>query len=327
MNLKKIPFLILILIILTTVIVITQIVAQENKLTEDNYIIYSVKNNEKISIAKIAEDFKGYDVIIFGEEHNDAVAHYLEHLLLINLFDTYGNSLVLSLEMFESDVQMVLDEYLSDKISEQHFKKDARIWGNYKDYRPMVEFSKENKLDVIAANAPFRYANMANTKGQESLNSLSEIAKTFISPLPYDTASGDYYKKLLDVMAKLSEPSAVEDTMKSETPEVGKKPPPKMPSININQGQSLWDATMAYSIVQYLKINVSKKIMHVNGRMHSDNFFGVVQQLKNYDNTIKYLVISTFPEDSFPNTDFIQYNKLGDYIIITDPSVPKTFKQ
>src|SRR3954467_8455063 len=67
------------------------------------------------------------------------------------------------MEMFERDVQIVLDEYLSDLITEQHFLASSRPWGNYKtDYRPLVELAKEKHLDVIAANAPRRYVNMVS---------------------------------------------------------------------------------------------------------------------------------------------------------------------
>ena len=61
------------------------------------------------------------------------------------------------MEMFERDAQIVLDEYLNDLITEKKFLDDSRPWENYKtDYRPLVEFARVNKLNVIAANAPRR---------------------------------------------------------------------------------------------------------------------------------------------------------------------------
>jgi uncharacterized iron-regulated protein len=71
-----------------------------------------------------------------------------------------------SLEMFERDVQIVLDEYVKDLITEKKFLDDSRPWNNYKtDYRPLVEYAKQNKLPVIAANAPRRYINMVSRGG------------------------------------------------------------------------------------------------------------------------------------------------------------------
>ncbi len=298
--------------------------ANEAGLGEAHYRIYSTINNTMASIADIVDAFEDYDVIIFGEEHNDSVGHYLQQLLLEELFERYDNALVLSLEMFDRDVQVVLNEYLEGKIQTRHFEKDARIWANYKDYRKMVEFSKKNGIDIIAANAPFRYIHLVNARGQDYLQTLSEAAKLFIAPLPYDTIEGTYRQKLIDLMTKIPE-AQMEDT-ESDTPDEMKKMP-KMPSLNIIQGQSLWNATMAYSIAEYLTEHPGKKVMFVNGRMHSDEHFGVPEQLNVYMHGVKHLLISALPDSAFPETDFSQYERLADFVIITDPEVSRTFEQ
>ena len=82
-------------------------------------------------------------------------------------------------------MQIVLDEYLNGLISEDHFLLSSRPWKNYKtDYRPLVEIAKQNKLSVIAANAPRRYVNMVSRNGRDSLNGLSKQAKEWLAPLP-----------------------------------------------------------------------------------------------------------------------------------------------
>jgi uncharacterized iron-regulated protein len=296
------------------------IAAQE--ISADNYVLYSTKTGKIIAVENIVEDFEAYDIILFGEEHNDAVTHHLQLSLLQTLFETYGSSLALSMEMFDRDVQVVLNEYLADMISEKHFTKDARTWINYSDYRTMVEFAKDNGIDVIASNAPRRYTNMASMKGQESLESLSETAKTFIAPIPYDTATGAHREKLMKVLNEVKMP-----VMKKDSVQKPMMPPAAMRSFNINHGQSLWNATMAYSISEYLSLHSGKKILHLHGKFHSDEYFGVPDFLQKYDATLKYLVITTLSDDSFPDIDFSPYEKLADYIIVTDPSVPRTYSQ
>ncbi|MGB3478526.1 MAG: ChaN family lipoprotein [bacterium] len=292
----------------------------------DCYKIYSGNLGKLIDIDQIVEDFANYDVIIFGEEHNDAVAHYLELLLFQKLHDGYEGMIALSLEMFDRDVQVILDEYLNGQITEKHFKKDARIWINYEDYRPLVEFAKTSKIDVIAANAPMRYTNIARTRGQDALLAISETAKSFLAPLPYDTATGEYREKLLKVQEVL-EPLLIKKDTLMPGDKMQKKMPLAMMVFRINQGQSLWDATMAYAIYQYRKHNKDNKVLHINGKFHSDEYFGVVQQLKRYDPEVKILVISSFPNDQFPDVNFTEYTYLADYIIITDPSVARSFEQ
>jgi uncharacterized iron-regulated protein len=221
------------------------------------------------------------------------------------------------MEMFERDVQPIMNEYLTSDIRERNFKKDARSWSNYRDYRPMIELSKANKLDVICANAAGRYSNLAGRKGQIALMNLPLESKKYFAPLPYDTAAGKYYEKLMG----LSGHGSTTDTSKKAAPVMG------MGNFNLITAQSLWDATMAYSISEYLKTHKTKKVFQINGRFHSDERFAVVAQLKKYSPKTKVLVISSGSDESFPTIDWSKHKHLGDFIIVTDPKVPTTYKE
>lgn len=291
-----------------------QVTAQ---ITEANYRIYSVKLAKEVSINDIADDMKNNDVLFYGEEHNDSVTHYLENKIFETLFQKYSRAMTLSMEMFERDVQPIMNEYLTSDIRERNFKKDARAWSNYRDYRPMVEFCKSNKVDVICANAAGRYSNLAGRKGQAALMQLPLESRKFFAPLPYDTASGKYYEKLMDLSGH---GTSTDTAKKAPAPVTG------MGNFSLITAQSLWDATMAYSISEYLKIHKTKKVFQVNGRFHSDEHFAVVAQLKKYSPKARVLVISSGSDEAFPNIDWKKHEHLGDYIIITDPKVPTTYK-
>lgn len=284
------------------------------QVTEKNYKIYSVKQSKEVSINDIVDDMKNSDVLFYGEEHNDSVTHYLENKIFESLYQKYNSSMTLSMEMFERDVQPIMNEYLTSDVREKNFKKDARVWSNYKDYRPMVEFCKTNKLDVVCANAASRYSNLAGRKGQKALMDLPLESKKYFAPLPYDTASGKYYEKLVGLFDNGKEKKKKQNNTPNYEP------------FSLVMAQSLWDATMAFSIADYLEKNPTKKVFQVNGRFHSDEGFAVVTQLKNYNPKIKTLVISSGSDKSFPNIDWKKFENQGDYIIITDPSVPKTYK-
>ena len=147
---------------------------------------------------------------------------------------------------------------------------------------------------------------------------LPEDSKKFFAPVPYDTATGKYYDKLMGL-------SNHTPTSKIDT--AAKKPMPlPMGGYNLILGQSLWDATMAYSIFEYLKKNTTKKVMQVNGRFHSDEGFAVVAQLKKFSPKTKALIISSGSDETFPNIDWSKHKDQGDYIIMTDPSLPRTYK-
>ncbi|MCX6352135.1 MAG: ChaN family lipoprotein [Bacteroidetes bacterium] len=283
-----------------------------------HYKIYSVREGKEISLSDITDAMKTDDVLFFGEEHNDSVTHSLEAKILESLFTKYPNT-TLSMEMFDRDVQTVMNEYLTGDIREKNFVKDARVWSNYKDYKPMIEFAKKNKMDVVCANAPSRYTNLVGRKGQKALMVLSADSKKNFAPLPFDTASGKYYEKLQEMSGH--GPTNVADTAKKKMPPIN-----MMGNFNLIMGQSLWDATMAYSISEYLKKNKGKKVLQVNGRFHSDEGFAVATQLLKYSPKLKVKIISSGTDETFPNIDWRKHQHLGDYIIITDPKLPRSYK-
>lgn len=312
------------LVLITIALLSLSFTFHKGGLTTSHYKIYASKTAKEVTLDDIVSEMKNYDVVFFGEEHNDSVAHYLQNELLKGLYNSYGDKTTLSMEMFETDCQVVLDEYLQGLIREKNFMKEARSWSNYRDYKPMIEFAKEKKLKVVAGNAPARYVNIAARKGRNALNGLSATAKTFLPPLPYDTATGAYYEKFTGLMADGTNAGI---TTKDTTKKAAQVASSMMPPFIVHS-QSLWDAAMAYSISKVFRENKNAKVLQLNGRFHSDEGFGAVTQLKKYNPKLRILVISCIDGgEKFPgNIDPAENKKLGDYVIYTDPAVPKTFK-
>lgn len=268
-----------------------------------HYKIYDTRSNQISSIDKIAADLANADVLFFGEEHNDSAGHYLENKIFRALHAKYSDKITLSLEMFETDNQLVLNEYLSGTIDESRLSKDTRLWSNYKDYRPMIEYAKQNQLHVIAANPPRRYVSLVSKRGMKSLDSLSKEAKNYLPPLPYDTLTGHYRDKFIDVMQ--GSPGAT--------------------NSNIYHSQSLWDAGMSNSIYQYLKKNKDKKIFHCVGKFHVEEKLGTAAQLQMRNKKLRILNIICFTDSSFNNPTWEKFSSLGDYIIMTNPDLKRTY--
>jgi uncharacterized iron-regulated protein len=287
---------------LTILLFLTPLFALSQDTLSKHYKIYNTSKQKIVSIDDIVNDMAKADVLFFGEEHNDSTGHVIEYMLFKNLTEKYPGKVALSMEMFETDCQTVLDEYLNGLIREKNFKTDARAWPNYKDYQPLIELAKTNHIPVIAANAPARYTNMANRLGLESLKQLSVTGKTYLPPLPIDTATGTYYDKFLQIMGGHA-----------------------MAGMQMYQAQNLWDATMGWSISRFYKDHAGFKILHLNGGFHSEEKLGTVAQLKKYAPKAIILNIAAYADDSFDNPDWSKFIKNGDYIILTDPKLPKTF--
>jgi uncharacterized iron-regulated protein len=202
------------------------------------------KEGKDVKYEKMLKEAEDADIVLFGESHDDPISHWMELELTKDLYDLKKEKLVLGAEMFETDTQVILDEYLDSLISTSSFESEARVWPNYKtDYKPLVEFAKNNKLKFVATNVPRRYASLVNSKGFEELDKLSVEAKAFLPPLPikYD-AELNCYKSMLEM-----------EGMGSHVTE------------NFPKAQALKDATMAHFILK--NWSPGQLLIHYHGKL------------------------------------------------------------
>lgn len=259
------------------------------------YKIYDSASHKIISVDELVKDLENTDAVFYGEEHNDSIGHLLEATILQKLYEKHPLKTALSMEMFESDCQQVLNEYLSGLIREKNFITDARCWPNYADYRPMIEFSKANKIPVVAANAPGRYTNMVSRGGLNALNQLNKTGKSYLSPLPIDTATGAYLQKFEAIMGGHS----------------------AMGGMQIYQAQNLWDATMGWSVASFLKTHPGFTVFQINGGFHSEEKLGAVAQFKKYMPNASVKNVAAFATEDFAKPDWEKLVKLADFVVIT----------
>lgn len=96
------------------------------------------------------------DVVLFGEQHSNAVCNGLEAQLLAAM-SAQGRPVSLAMEFFERDTQPSLDAYLDGRIDEGDFNALTRRNKAYAtSHRPMIEYCRDASIPVIAANAPWR---------------------------------------------------------------------------------------------------------------------------------------------------------------------------
>jgi len=267
-----------------------------NAQSKKAYQIYNIKGH-KISYNRMLKQLAKADIVFFGEEHNNPIAHWLELELTTDLAKT--RQLILGAEMFEADNQQELSNYVSGKIDEKTFKGQARFWKNYKtDYKPLVEFAKRHHLKFIATNVPRRYASLVYHKGFEGLNSLPDSDKQWMPKLPikYDAKLPGYVKML--------------EMMKGHG------------GANLPKAQALKDATMANSIAKNYK--KGKLFIHYNGSYHSNNFEGILWYLKQQLPQAKILTIDLTEQKSILKVNSKNKNK-ANFLILVPKTMTKTY--
>ena len=260
------------------------------------YQIFDSKG-KKVNYSKMMKSLNEADIILFGELHNNPIAHWLQYEVSLDLVKN-GN-LSFGAEMFEADNQDELNLYLRDSIDYETLDSLARLWPNYKtDYAPLVDLAKNNGQKFIATNIPRRYASLVFKKGFEALDSLSNMEKSWIAPLPieYDSELPGY-KNMLSMMGGHG-------------------------GENFPKAQAIKDATMAYFITEnYVAEN---KFIHFNGAYHSDNYEGILWYLKRSKPNLTYKTISTVSQADV--SQLLEENEgKADFIICVDENMTTTY--
>lgn len=312
------------------------------------------------SLDDIAAAMKDAEAVLVGEIHTDPVGHWIEAELLRRALQAFHvgqpsgalRPVALSLEMFERDVQDVLDEYLADLITEKQFKAGARPWEYYdSDYRPMVEAAKAAHVPVIAANAPRRYVNRVTRLGRDALLALPDRARSFLAPLPYPQPTDAYRAEWNALMSDMPTTPPCTPPMKADAAPGGgaaphrpspktagaakappaHKPRAKMPMHNGSfmenalQAQTLWDATMAYAVTTYLEDHPGGLVLHMVGGFHVQNFTGIPEKIEFYRPGTRRVVVSMDTADDFATFDASEYAGRGDFVILTDKSLDQDY--
>lgn len=266
------------------------------------YRIYK-SNGEATDFNELLSATDSAEVILFGELHNSALAHWLQ-LELLKATVAKTRQVVLGMEMFERDNQLMLDEYYSGLYDDKKFEAAVRLWPNYAtDYKPLVDYAIGQQVRVVGTNIPRRYASMVARNGFEVLNSLSVQAQKYLPPLPvpYDPELSGYKKMLA----------------------MGKEGPmQKHVNANFPKAQAIKDATMAYYLIENLPEEAV--MLHIHGTYHSDNYQGIYWYLKRYNSTIRVVTIAARQQADIGSLEE-QYRRVADFIFVVDEDFTTTY--
>ncbi len=271
-----------------------------------NMQVFQIYNSqgEKVSYTDFVKEVSKNDIVLFGEMHNCPVTHWLEKNLAISLLAIHKNKLVLGAEMFESDNQLIMNEFLSNLISEERFEKEMRLWPNYTtDYKALIDFAKENKLPFIATNIPRRYARIVKKNGLKKTEGiLNSQAKEYIAPMPIPYETDSSTVNFFKMMGRMGHHKSNPEFM--------------------SQAQAIKDATMAWNIAQ--KTKNGNCFLHYNGSYHSDSASGIPFYLKKYTPQLNVVRITATRQDNIHKIDEKNKDK-ADFIITIRKDFPFSY--
>lgn len=235
------------------------------------------------------------DVVLLGEEHNDAGAHRFE-LAVLEALALRGRKAAVAMEMFERDQQPRLAAYAAGQLTERDFLATARPWSNYHaDYRPLVEFARAQGWSVTGSNVPRTIATQVSRRGWSALEGLPAAERAFAAA-DLECPQDAYYAKFAQAMGGGGDHAG-----------------PNVSLGNLFNAQCLKDETMAESVAGLLAPGVT--IVHVNGAFHSEGRMGLAPRIERRAPGAKVVVVTIVPEGE----DLAARVGDGDYVVTERP--------
>jgi len=267
------------------------------------YELYK-SNGKTAKYDKMIKDLAKSDMVFFGEYHTNPISHWMQLEMSKSFFELKGDKLFFGAEMFESGNQLVLDEYLNGLYAEKKMLPEiTQMWGNYQtDYKPLLEFAKENDLRFIATNIPRRYASMINKKGIDALKELSPEALAMIGPdlEKYFDPTVKAYAEMADMM--------------------GGHVPPNM--LNIQTAQAAKDATMAHFSLK--NFNKGDLLFHFEGSYHSNYEQGIIWWINKIEPGLNIKSIATVTQSEWNELSEDEKATIANYIIVVADNMTQT---
>lgn len=261
---------------------------------------------QNVAFAQMADAAAKADFVFFGEQHDDDESHRAELGLLTAIGERRGAKVVLSLEMFERDVQPLLDAYLAGRLTEAEFVAQSRPWPNYAaDYRPLVELAKAKGWPVIAANVPRRLASVVSRKGLVAVDSLPSADRAFVAT-DLQCPQDQYYRNFVAVMGGGHGGAGGAPGQ----PASGARPMTDL----FYESQCTKDETMAESIVRGRRDGAV--VVHFNGAFHSDFSLGTVSRVARRVPGARLVVVSAVPSPDPGKEKVAEHLPKGQFIIV-----------
>lgn len=222
-----------------------------------------------IDLNTLATALADADIVLIGEWHGHPAAHLLQAQLLATLH-AKNPQITLSMEQFSRDKQHIVNQYLDGEIGEMTLIKKGNVWPNYRsDYRPLVEFAKQNHMDVIAANAPKPIVRCIGKEGPTYLDRLPDTERKWVAEK--FTLGDDAYRQRFNSSMHHGDEAKTQRQFAAQT---------------------AWDDTMAESIVSYLALFPNKQIVHIAGRFHVIEGLGIASRIRARRPELKVIMVT-----------------------------------
>jgi uncharacterized iron-regulated protein len=247
-----------------------------------------IENREVIDVKTMIGELRDTPLVFVGERHNEPSHHELQ-LDILKTLKGEGKALAIGMEMFEDSSQRALDAWSAGKVPEAAFQKVFEAsWRNipWWLYREILVYARDNRIPIIALNAP---RPIVQAVSQSGLASLSEQELRRL-PAGLDLGVSDAYI----------------DFIRSSYPSHGRN---GEAFRFICEAQMLRNRVMARHISDYLLRNPERVMVVIAGGGHARHKGGIPEELAQIPSKIVLPPILGLNADTVTRDD-------GDYLLV-----------
>jgi uncharacterized iron-regulated protein len=243
----------------------------------------------------IITQLQGAKIVYLGETHDHQLDHQQQLAIIQALFKAKPK-LAIGMEMFQRQMQPLLDRYLAGQITATELRAQTdfdKSWGyQWAYYAPILEFAKARNLPLIALNTPSRISRKAAKQG---LDSLTPAELNLIPPLTEIDRRNAKYQQM--ILASYQQHAGLV-SIASKSFE------------RFYTAQLLWDETMAETTANFALKHPDHQMIVLAGRSHIIYGYGipdrVLRRLKKPPSIQQTVILSLDDESPQPNiADFI----------------------
>ncbi|MCD6525992.1 MAG: ChaN family lipoprotein [Desulfuromonas sp.] len=192
-------------------------------------------------------------LIYIGETHDNPASHRLQLEIISALRTQHGNQLAVGMEMFHPNQQPVLDHWVAGELTEKAFIRELNWYRNwridYAYYRDLLNLMREQHIAIVALNVtPEQKQQTMQQTMQATDMPQAAVDPYYRATLRSYFAGHDAGKRRIDSFIRI---------------------------------QSLWDDTMAQSIINYLchPDHADHQLVILAGANHIRYGFGIPRRV------------------------------------------------
>lgn len=110
-----------------------------------------------VSFAQMMTAIHADRLVYVGETHDNPASHRLQQQILQAMLTQSPGQVAVGMEMFHSEQQPVLDAWIRGELNEKEFLRQLNWYDNwridYRYYRELLELMRDRQLPIIALNA------------------------------------------------------------------------------------------------------------------------------------------------------------------------------